>query len=255
MTMFGDYSAYYDLLYRDKDHDGEVSYIDSLIRKYGCGARTILDLGCGSGKHALLLAEKGYEITGVDRSDGMLSVARLRLAEGKPEATSPRFLQGDIRTVRLGNAYDVVISLFHVFSYQAGNEDLRAALATVRTHLNPGGIFIFDCWYGPAVLSERPAVRIKRLEDEAVELTRIAEPVMHPNENLVAVNYQLYVRDKANNAVDVVRETHLMRYLFKPELELLTAEAGLALLDASEWLSGNPLGAGTWNACFVVKGK
>ena len=56
------------------------------------------------------------------------------------------------------------------------NADLLAAFATAREHLNPGGVFIFDCWYGPAVLAERPSVRIKRMEDGATSITENTIP-------------------------------------------------------------------------------
>jgi len=248
MTVFGAYSRYYNLLYRDKDYSGEAAYVDGLIRTHLSSAESLLDLGCGTGRHALLLAERGYRVAGVDRSEEMLAAAR---SQPSPSAT---FHHGDIRTVRLGTGFDVVLSLFHVMSYQSSNEDLGAALATVRAHLRPGGIFIFDCWYGPAVLSDPPVVRVKRLEDEETEVVRIAEPVLHPNENLVDVNYQVIVRQKGGGTSEQLRETHRMRYLFLPELEIHLKQAGLQLFAASEWMTGNPPGLDTWGVCCVVQG-
>ena len=202
MPVFGAYSRYYNLLYQDKDYDGEAEYVHNLIRKHQPGATSILNLGCGTGRHDLLLAQMGYEVTGIDQSEEMLAVATSQLSSliSQQECAHPSnlnsrqgslsFQQGDIRTIRLNKTFDVVTSLFHVISYQTTNDDLRAAFATARAHLKPGGIFIFDCWYGPAVLTDRPAVRVKRLEDTAIFVTRIAEPVMHPNDNIVDVNYQ-----------------------------------------------------------------
>ncbi len=76
MATFGNYSRYYNLLYKDKDYRGEAGFIHDLIRKYSPEAKTILDLGCGTGRHDLLLAKKGYAITGVDMSEEMLLIAR-----------------------------------------------------------------------------------------------------------------------------------------------------------------------------------
>ena len=76
MKAFGNYSRYYNLLYKDKDYKGEAGFIHDLIQKYSPGAKSILDLGCGTGRHDLLLAEKGYAITGVDMSEEMLLIAR-----------------------------------------------------------------------------------------------------------------------------------------------------------------------------------
>lgn len=244
MSVFGDYSRYYDLLYRDKDYAGEARYIHELITRHRPGASTVLDLGCGTGRHATLLAERDYAVTGVDLSEEMLAVAR---------STSPggSFFQGDVRTVRLGRTFDVVLSLFHVMSYQTTNEDLQAGLSTVREHLAPGGLFVFDCWYGPGVLTSRPQVRIKRLEDEAVAITRLAEPVLYPNDNLVDVNYQVFIQDKQSGKVEELRETHKMRYLFAPEVRLLLDAAGLRLMKLSEFMSEREPGFDTWNAVFI----
>lgn len=247
MHTFGRYSDYYNLLYKDKDYAGEVTYLLGLIRRYRPAARQILDLGCGTGRHALLLAEQGMAVTGVDRSAEMLTIAR-RNATG----TESSFVQGDIRTIRLERRFDAVVALFHVMSYQTSNDDLRSAIATVKTHLQPDGIFIFDCWYGPAVLRDLPTRRIKELEDERIAVTRIAVPELHPNDNQVDVNYRITVRDKSNGGMEELQETHRMRYLFAPELEMLLQEAGLRILDAREWMTGKPPGLDTWGVCFVA---
>lgn len=244
MTVFGDYSRYYNLLYKDKDYAGEVDYLHGLIGEYHPSARSILDLGCGTGRHDLLLAEKGYQVTGVDRSEEMLAVARSK-------GGGVTFHSGDVRDVRLGESFDLVVSLFHVVSYQTGNDDLTATFATLAEHLKPGGICIFDCWYGPAVLNTRPEVRVKRLEDEEVEVTRIADPVMHPHRNVVDVNYEIMIRSKESGLCDILRETHSMRYLFGPEVERLMLDAGLQPVDAFEWVTGKEPGLDSWGVCFV----
>jgi SAM-dependent methyltransferase len=248
VTVFGAYARYYDLLYRDKDYCGEAAYLDGLIRSQLPGARSLLDLGCGTGRHALLLAGRGYRVAGVDASREMLEIAE---AQGGAAAA---FHQGDIRTVRLGESFDVVLSMFHVMCYQSSNADLAAAFATVREHLRPGGIFIFDFWYGPAVLSDPPVVRVKRLEDEETAVVRIAEPVTYPNENLVDVNYQVLVRQKGSGKTEELRERHRMRYLFLPELEIMLQQVGLELGGAFEWMTGKAPGLDTWGVCCVARG-
>jgi len=246
MSVFGNYSRYYDLLYRDKDYTGEAAFIRSLIESHRPGARTLLDLGCGTGRHASLLAASGYDVVGVDRSPAMLTEARSRASAGRTE-----YFEGDLCSVRLGREFDVVVSLFHVMSYQTTNAELAAALATVRAHLAPGGLFIFDCWYGPAVLNLRPAVRILRLEDAATQVTRLAEPTVHPNENVVDVQYQVFVKDKQTGAVSELEEKHRMRYLFAPEVELMLASAGLAHRELRSFMTDAPPGLDTWTGVFL----
>jgi SAM-dependent methyltransferase len=263
MSVFGAYSQYYNLLYKDKDYVGEASYVRSLIEQHYPGARSVLDLGCGTGRHALLLAENGYRVMGVDRSSEMLAAAQAQLTDAPPDLSArlassgaaPEFVQGDVRSVRVGLRFDVVVSLFHVMSYQTSNADLKAAFVTAAEHLQPGGVFIFDCWYGPTVLRERPSARTRQLENEQISVTRNADPVSHPNEDLVDVNYHVVITDKRSGAVEELRETHRMRYLFTPEVELLLEMSGLQLTAASEFMSHKPLGFDTWSAVFVASGS
>ncbi|MBO3458946.1 class I SAM-dependent methyltransferase [Aetokthonos hydrillicola Thurmond2011] len=255
MSVFHSYARYYDLLYRDKDYYGESNFIHQLIQTHASNAHDILELGCGTGIHAIELAKQGYKIQGVDFSDRMLERAYDRLGELPPDLASRlKFYHGDIRHLRINQTFDVIISLFHVICYQTTNEDLLAAFATVKEHLKPGGIFIFDVWYGPAVLSDRPTVRVKRLEDEEIQVTRIAEPVMYANENWVDVNYQVFIKDKSNHAVEELWETHRMRYLFKPEIELLFQRFQMEIIDFREWMSDHKAGFDTWSTYFVGRG-
>ena len=107
--IFNTYAGYYDLLYKDKDYTAEASYIDGLIKKYRPGAKSILNLGCGTGRHDAYFGNMGYSVCGIDLSDRMLTEARKRTIPGKVE-----FLKGDVRAVELNKKFDAVISLFHV---------------------------------------------------------------------------------------------------------------------------------------------
>jgi SAM-dependent methyltransferase len=247
--VFDAYAAYYDLLYRDKDYVGETTYVHGLIQRYSPGAREVLELGCGTGGHALELTKLGYLITGVDLSKAMIVWARKR-AERLPDA-GLQFLNGDLREFRVNWKFDAVLALFHVMSYQTTNADISAAMATAAAHLAPGGAFIFDCWFGPGVLSDPPVTRMKRLEGDGVRITRIAEPIMHPNENRVDVSYEVFVEGPVG--LEKIQETHPMRYLFTPEVDWLLDANGLHRVAVEEWLTGAVPGLMSWNVCFVAK--
>jgi SAM-dependent methyltransferase len=253
MNVFGSYSHYYDLLYRDKDYAGEAQFVRQLMQIHAPAAKTILELGCGTANHALLLAQAGYHVHGVDMSESMLERAADRLAQVPPEiAARIQLTQGDIRQVRVNQTFDVVISLFHVISYQTTNADLLAAFSTIKQHLKPGGIALFDVWYGPAVLTDRPSVRIRRLEDEHIQVTRIAEPVMYPNENCVDVNYHVFIQEKKSGILEELKESHRMRYLFKPEIDFLLQKVGMKVITCREWMSDCDAGFETWGTYFIA---
>ena len=255
MTVFAGYSRYYDLLYRDKDYSAEALYVSQLVKTHSPGAVSIMEIGCGTGAHAAELAELGFNVTGVDMSEGMLEAAEARLRDLSPGLQSQiSFTFGDARTVRLGKKYDAVISLFHVMSYQTSNADLAAAFQTAKEHLKPEGVFLFDCWYGPAVLRQWPATTRKHLSDDVTTVDRIAEPVIHPNTNVVDVNYTVTVTDRTTGTTEELRETHHMRYLFSPEIEAALAAAGMTLIDSRAWMSDARPGFDSWGACFVGRG-
>lgn len=260
--VFDAYAAYYDLLYKDKDYAGEAEYVHRLIQQYHPGAVSILELGSGTGRHARLLAEKGYVVHGVERSQEMLEKAVSEIAGGRPcvadkdaEPAQPSvsFSLGDLRTAEVDKKFDVVISLFHVISYLPENEDVQAAFANARRHLKKDGIFLFDVWYGPAVAAHPPSVRIKRMEDDAVRITRICEPKWKPNENRVDVHYQLLVGREGSRELKELKETHIMRYFFLPELSLFLSNAGFRLQVAESWMTGEAPSRDTWGVCCVCR--
>jgi hypothetical protein len=182
----------------------------------------------------------------------MIERAEARKA-GLPAEVANRlsFQHGDVRTLRTGEQYDAVISLFHVMSYQTGNSDLDAAFETAYQHLSPGGLFFFDFWYGPAVLTQRPEVRVKRLESDDLKVTRVAEPVMHVNENVVDVNYSMFIQMKASGQLREIRETHAMRYLFLPEIRRF-ARGQFELASANAWMTHRALAADDWAGCVSM---
>lgn len=252
-TVFDAYSRYYDLLYRDKDYAGEAAFVAGQLRRYAPGVVRVLELGCGTGGHAEHLARLGFSVHGIDQSETMLAGAAARQAKLPPQiAGRLAFAPGDARTARTGGTHDAVVALFHVMSYQASDEDLRAVFATAAAHLRPGGLFLFDFWYGPAVLAQRPEARVKRLEDERIRVTRRAEPAMRENERVVDVDYAVSIEDRSTGAVQELRETHRMRYLFLPELAALRG-AAFAERASRAWLSEEAPDARSWSAFQVLE--
>ena len=164
MSNFEKYSAFYDLLYRDKDYAAEAEYVAKRIRSIFPEARSLLEFGSGTGRHGRLLAAMGFDVHGIERSREMVCVAHA--ASGCLFSFSRGSFTcevGDVCTANLDRSFDAVVSLFHVMSYQTSNQMLRAAFQTAARHLATGGLFLFDVWHGPAVLSQRPSKRIKEV--------------------------------------------------------------------------------------------
>lgn len=248
--VFGDYSAFYDLLYGGKDSEREAEYVATLIRQHAPGARSVLDLGAGTGRHGRRMAARGYEVVGVERSPQMLAIAR----SGSGAAASGEFscVEGDACTVSLNRSFDAVCSLFHVVSYQTRDSEARALFSNVKRHLAAGGCFVFDVWHAEAVLAQRPELRVARRESDAIRLVRIAEPRMDEEARVVEVVYTMFVEDKASGAIKRIDESHRMRYFARDEIARLAEEAGLRVVRSEEWLSGAQPSAKTWGVCYVA---
>lgn len=249
-STFKKYSKFYNLLYKDKDYTEEADYVEKLMNQGGKKIKSILDLGCGTGIHAELLYDKGYNVCGVDISEEMLIEARERAKKSKKQI---EYKCCNIKDLITDNKYDVVTSLFHVISYLSSNKDLLKTFKNINKNLNQDGLFIFDFWYGPGVLSDKPATRIKRAEDEKINCIRLTEPVMHNELNCVDVKFELLIKNKESNKIETTRETHRMRYFFDKELELIADLSGFKVTKKYKWLTFENPDFNTWYAVWILK--
>jgi SAM-dependent methyltransferase len=252
--IFGSYARYYNLLYRDKDYAGEVEYIVQTLRAAARTAQTVLEFGSGTGRHGRLLAERGFKILGVEGSETM-AVAAKTASQNFCSTKEGSFdcVHGDIRVANLEAKFDAVLSLFHVVSYQTSNKDLLDTFGNAARHLDEGGVFFFDVWHGPAVLAERPSVRVKRVEDESTYLTRIAEPELDTNRSIVTVRYTMLAQSKADGTLTNFAEEHHMRYLFATEIDLLARQTGFTVERSEEFMTGRPASDSTWGVAYLLR--
>lgn len=250
MEVFQDYAYYYNVFYKEKDYKAEAEQVDTLLKKYGCKISKIINFGCGTGRHDIELARLGYQCTGIDTSPLMVDIAK---KNADKEKINIDFFKEDIRIFKPTEQYDAVISLFHVMSYQNSNEDIVAAFQAARRSLNKEGIFLFDVWYGPGVLSDKPSVRVKKAEDNKYKLIRIARPDMHDKKNVVDVCYEVLVIDKETNSTKTIEEVHSMRYFFKPELEFYLNETGFELIDNLDCTTLGETSYESWTSYFVAR--
>lgn len=250
--VFGAYAGFYDALYADKDYQAEVDFLEQVFRAAGVAAgASVLDLGCGTGGHIVPLAARGYSAFGVDRSPGMLEQARAKASEAGVDVG---YALGDVRAVDVGRRFDVVISMFAVISYQLTNADLLAMIGTAKRHLAPGGLFVFDGWFGPAVLTEQPEVKTKVvIAENGDEITRVATPRLDVVAQTVDVHYDV-TRSRDGQVAEVTEESHPMRFLFAREIELMLDVAGFDLLEFGPFAElGREITANDWNFSAVAR--
>ncbi len=219
------YADCYDAIYQEKHYQAECDLIERLFKMYGDGQiKTVLDLGCGTGNHVLPLSMRGFEVIGVDRSESMLAQARKKAAQSLP-AVRDAFYQVDIRSVDLGRRFDAVLMMFAVLGYQLENADIMGVFRAARRHLNPGGLLLFDVWYGPAVLLQRPSERVKVIPTSTGKILRVSSSTLATSRHTCTVRYHVW-KLAAERLLGETEEEHTVRYFFPLELNLFLEFTG-----------------------------
>jgi ubiquinone/menaquinone biosynthesis C-methylase UbiE len=139
--MFTESAAFYDVLYAFLDYDGAVRAIRERLDAHAPQARTLLDVGCGTGRHLGLLRER-YEVEGLDINATMLELARAR-CPGVP------FHEADMADFSLDGRFDAITCMFSAIGYVRTEERMRGAIGSMRRHLNPGGVLVIEPWFTP----------------------------------------------------------------------------------------------------------
>jgi len=139
--MFLQSAELYDAIYHFKSYGRECEILRAIIQVAAPGARTILDVACGTGEHAKFLKEK-YAIDGVDLNEQYLRAARIK----NPAGT---YTRADMTDFDLGATYDVVTCLFSAIGYVCTVDRLNRAIACMAKHVKPGGALIVEPWITP----------------------------------------------------------------------------------------------------------
>jgi ubiquinone/menaquinone biosynthesis C-methylase UbiE len=251
--VFRSYARHYDTIYRERDYERECDALESTIARWeGPVVNRILDAGCGTGTHALILAQRGHHVVGVDRSEEMLAVARRKAASGNG---SVQFVAGDVANLALGRNFDVVTCLFGVISYQLDNEQVMATLRCLRSHLEVGGLLMLDFWSGGGVLTEGPSRRkIDLLCSDGTRVVRIARPLGVNFAAQTNATEYLVLHLDGNRVIDEFIEVHRVRYFFPQEIKYYVRESAFDVLQlADDWTSETELDAGNWAGMLVAR--
>ena len=141
MDAYRDLARSYDRLTKDVDYNAVVAFYEKLIAAEGLQPRTAVDLACGTGSVALLLAQKGMDVVGVDMSEDMLTAA---WAKAQSVEKPPMFICQQLQRLQLPRGVDLPVCALDSLDYILDPDDCAEAIRRVYKVLNPGGIFIFD---------------------------------------------------------------------------------------------------------------
>jgi SAM-dependent methyltransferase len=139
-ALYSQLAEYYDRIYWWKDYNQEVDFLVKVFKRCDVRGREILEVACGTGNHSKILAARGYKVTGVDISDDVLRIARMKV-KGRA-----KFIRGDMRDLDavVDEVYDAAVCLFSAISYNITIADLKRTIQGLYDHLREPGAVVFD---------------------------------------------------------------------------------------------------------------
>jgi SAM-dependent methyltransferase len=229
--VFTESAELYDLIYGGfKDYRAESAQVAGLLRSIQAGCRTVLDVGCGTGEHAHLLAEvHGFEVDGLDLSPDFLRIARAKHPAG-------RFYQADMSRFQLPQRYDAVLCLFSSIGYLKTLDRVAQALGCFRRHLAPEGVVVVEPWFPPGKMQS--GVHSERLgEGAGVKVRRVGTTEVDGRVSRVRFDYIIETRDGVRQATEI----HELGLFTVDEMLAAFGEAGLSAEHEPEALTGRGL--------------
>jgi SAM-dependent methyltransferase len=249
MTNYvGRYAELYDLFYADKPYADEARFVHDAIREFSSSPTlNILELACGTGKHAIEFEKLGYNVTATDRSPDMLEVARER-ARGK------NLVLAEMDQLDLPKKnFDAAVCLFDSIGYLKTDEAIATAFARIRNHVRDGAPFIFEFWHAPAMLKGYSPVRTRRWKIDNNEITRSSETTLDRENNLAEVVYTVEERNK-DGTCRTFRESHVNRFFSVNEMEMLLSRGKFSPM---KFFAGfdktKPITDDTWHIVAVAR--
>lgn len=252
MAFDNNYAEFYDLFYQDKNYKKETDYIHQLIKKHTAEENiSVLDLACGTGKHAFELEKLGYTVTGSDISADMINIAVKKASEtgSKVSFFNHSFQEAN----HIPGTYDVIISMFSAINYLTDFEDFNTTLTNIYSLLKPNGVLIFDYWNGNAVTRDYSPLKILRKVNGESELMRISETDLDLFNQIANVNFTcIYFKDNIKQVE--FKELHRMRYFYFKELENLLSLNNFKISSRSQFLDiDGELDPYNWNISIIAQ--
>ncbi len=218
-SYVGRHAELYDIFYADKPYAQEAAFVDVCLRELSQHpVERLLELACGTGRHALEFEKRGYQVAALDYSPDMIQLARRR---GETAGSRVAFDCDDMRSFDLKpKPWDAAVCLFDSIGYVETNEAVQQVLRNVHRHLRPGGMFVFEFWHGAAMLRGYDPTRVRRWPSDHGEIVRISETKLNCARQLCEVTYTIF-EPGPNGAHTRLAETQTNRFFLVQEMSQL----------------------------------
>jgi ubiquinone/menaquinone biosynthesis C-methylase UbiE len=225
----GRFADLYDLFHRDKPYAEEAAFVDRILRERVEGPTdTLLDVACGTGRHANAFADLGWTVAGVDVSADMIRNAAARAGD------RVRFLVQDMRSLELpGDTFDAAVCLFDSIGYAITNAALLATLQGIARHLRIGGMLVIEFWHAAAMLTSFEPYRLREWSTQDGVVLRTSSTTLEIPSQVATVDYVVHRHDAAGYSR--LEERHRNRFFLVQEMALLLEAAGF---EDMTWYAG-----------------
>ena len=224
----GLHAARYDLIYADKPYRREADFVAERVSRLrgGAGPGSLMDVACGTGRHALEFAAMGWHVTGIDYNPELLERARENAATRGLEVV---FLEQDMRALDVaGRPFDVVTCLFDSIGYGLEDDAIVEALRGMGRHLSPTGVLAVEFLHSAAVVRHHSPVKVRRFGTPGGGLiVRISETELDRRNQLIHVSYEVIELAPGHSGYERATETQSNRFFSPDDMRALMTRAQL----------------------------
>lgn len=245
MEAYTGFAEVYDTFMDNVPYEEWTEYYAGILDENGIRDGLVLDLGCGTGSMTELLAEKGYDMIGVDNSEEMLDLA---MAKRTVSGHDILYLLQDMREFELYGTVRAVISACDSVNYITDPAELTETFALVNNYLDPGGLFLFDF---NTEYKYREVLGDTTIAENREECSFIWENFYDPSEQIN--EYELTIFVKEGTLYRKFEETHFQRGYTLEEMKDCLKQAGLEILSCYDGFTKDTPNEKSERICVVAR--
>lgn len=231
MSIYENFAQVYDIFMQDTPYKQWVEYIEKIWQKFNLKPNLIAEIGCGTGNILNILAEKGYDLIGIDNSFQML-------AKAKEKSTKENilYLQQDMREFELYGTVDCILSICDSINYILEEEELLQVFKLVNNYLEPKGIFIFDI---NTVYKFKNILASNSFSETTEDSAYTLENYFDEDENINEFYTNFFIKDENTNLYHRFEEVHYEKAYEIEKIKELLEKAGLKFLAVYDEITFN----------------